>query len=101
MLRRLALAVVLVCALVAVVATAVRPSDPTVPSAGFRAQFVAACGRSGVDQDRCRCAYDRWVTATPADQLAGLDERLRDGDELPLAARQAVAGCLAGAAGGA
>lgn len=93
---RIAAAVVAVVAAVAVVTLAVRPEDPVVPSAAFGRQFVSACTRSGVDEQRCACAWDRWQEAVPAQDQRALDDKLAHGDELPDALRAAIERCEPG-----
>ena len=76
-----------------------RPSSQPAPSAGFNRQFLGACTRGGVEEARCRCAYDRWLAeaddlgpAGPA-SLGSLDEALAEGGEVPAALAASLAGC--------
>ena len=87
---------------VAVATVLFRPSSQPAPSAGFNRQFLGACTRGGVEEARCRCAYDRWLAeaddlgpAGPASlgSLGSLDEALAEGGEVPAALAASLAGC--------
>ncbi|MEZ5265803.1 MAG: hypothetical protein R2755_29365 [Acidimicrobiales bacterium] len=91
---RIVAGVAAVVAVVAVVALLARPGSPPVPGERFDAQFVAACERSGVAAEVCRCGIERWNATVAADELAGLDERLADGGELPDPLRRVLEGCV-------
>ena len=67
---------------VALAAVVLRPDSPPVPSEAFGRQFVSSCSRTGADELRCRCAYDRWRAMVTDDELAALDRSLQDGTPL-------------------
>lgn len=79
---------------VGVAAVVLRPSAPAADATdAIGRNFVAACGRSGTDEDRCRCAWDAWQREIGADGLADLDARLADGASLPDALAAALDRC--------
>ncbi len=96
---RIVVSTLAVFVVVAVVTVLFRPSSHPAPSAGFDRQFLGACTRGGVEEARCRCAYDQWLVevddrglAAPG-SLGSFDDALADGGEVPAALAASLAGC--------
>jgi hypothetical protein len=89
---RILAAVLVTFAAVGLAAVLFTPDDPT-GADGFGRQFVDACTRSGVDEDACRCALQRWTASVPEADLFRVDDELSDGESLPEPLRRELAAC--------
>jgi hypothetical protein len=96
----IAAGVVAVLTVVAVAIVTYAPDDATGYGPELEERFVGWCRRAGgeadgaTDADSCRCAYGALAAVVPFERFREVDERLRDGDDLPAELRPVVAGCI-------
>ncbi len=90
---RLGLALLAVFGATALLTAWVQPGDSAGSVAAFEQAFGAACHRSGADEDRCRCALQRWNETLGEPRRVVLDKDLASGGILSDELRRAVAAC--------